>query len=355
MVVRSDERTSMVGGGFYNKNSSLQALVAEECGGLVSPADVQGKSITFADYGCSEGSNSSCMLRKAIDSCPQDSTVTIVFNDTPANDYNSLSGTIDRSLREPVNKGSRKVFPLMAPQSYYEQVVRDDFVDIGFSTASLHWIARLQPTSADLLPSDADVSAEVLADILRFLRTRYNEVRKGGHLLLSFPVDGELSLKCAYPSIFKCLKDLAADGAIPQTAASRFRLPFHFRTKDEVAQALDAVKGEWQVVEHFDRDIAHPAFLKFQSTFADSPSSSPGGKALDEYSQAISGGFVAIIGNTVVDTARVFRDKVSSTEPSSPEVIRAKMVEKLQQRLRESDFWQTPLGNKYVFLKLRKI
>lgn len=32
----------MVGGGFYNKNSSLQALVAESCGGLVSLADVQG-------------------------------------------------------------------------------------------------------------------------------------------------------------------------------------------------------------------------------------------------------------------------------------------------------------------------
>ncbi|KAL4874761.1 S-adenosyl-L-methionine-dependent methyltransferase [Aspergillus karnatakaensis] len=355
MVIRTNERTSMVGGGFYNRNSSLQALVAEECGGLVSPADVQGKSITFADYGCSEGSNSSRMLRKALYSCPQDSTVTIVFNDTPANDYNSLSGTIDRSLREPENKGSRKVFSLMAPQSYYEQVVPNDFVDIGFSTASLHWIARLQPTSPDLLPSDADVSAEVLADITRFLQTRYKEVRKGGHLLLSFPVDGALSLKCAYASIFQTLKDLAADNIIPQTAASKFRLPFHFRTKDEIAQALDAVKDQWQVVEHFDRDVAHPAFLQFQSTFADSPFSSPSAKALDEYSQAISAGFVAIIGNTVVDTARVFRDKVGSGDLSPPEVIRARMVEKLQLRLRESDFWQTPLGNKYVFLKLKKI
>lgn len=49
MVVRSNERTSMVGGGFYNKNSSLQALVAESCGGLVSLADVQGSKFYALD------------------------------------------------------------------------------------------------------------------------------------------------------------------------------------------------------------------------------------------------------------------------------------------------------------------
>ncbi|KAL4922898.1 S-adenosyl-L-methionine-dependent methyltransferase [Aspergillus aurantiobrunneus] len=295
------------------------------------------------------------MIRKAIESCPEDCAITIIFNDTPANDYNSLSATIDRSLRGPDHKSTRKILPLMAPQSYYQQVAPDESVDIGFSTASLHWISRLQPASGDLLPSGADVSAEVLADILRFLRTRYPEIRRGGHLLLSFPVDGDLSLKCAYPSIFQSLKDLAGDGIISQAAASKFRFPFHFRTPDEIARALDAVKGEWQVVEHFTRDVAHPAFLQFQSTFASSSSGDPDAAALDAYSEAISGGFVAIIGNTVVDTARVFQDKSSTAEGSSPETIRSKMVEKLQQRLRRSDFWKTPLGNKYVFLKLKKI
>lgn len=295
------------------------------------------------------------MIQKALDACPEDCAITIVFNDTPANDYNSLSSTIDRALRNPDSKSTRKVFSLMAPQSYYEQVVPNEFVDIGFSTASLHWISRLQPASGNLLPSDADVSAEVLADVLRFLRPRYNEVRVGGHLLLSFPVDGELSLKCAYPSIFQCLKDLAEDGIISQEAASKFRLPFHFRTPEEIKQALVAVKEEWQVAEHFNRDVAHPAFLEFQSSFASSSSGSPDPAALDAYSKAISGGFVAIIGNTVVDTARVFQDKTSTAAGHSAETIRSKMVEKLQQRLRKSDFWKTPLGNKYVFLKLRKI
>ncbi|KAL2827204.1 S-adenosyl-L-methionine-dependent methyltransferase [Aspergillus cavernicola] len=355
MVVRSNERTSMVGGGYYNQNSSLQALVAEECGGLVSPADCQGKSVTLVDYGCSEGSNSVRMIQKAINSCPEDSTVTIVFNDTPANDYNSLSDTLDRSLRDTENKSSRRVFPVMAPQSYYQQVVADESVDIGFSTASLHWISRLQPASGDLLPSDADVSAEVLADILRFLRTRYHEVRTGGHLLLSFPVDGELNLKCAYPSIIQCLTDLAGERIISQTAASKFKLPFHFRTPEEIAQALHAVQGKWQVVEHFYRDVPHPDFLQFQSSFAESASSSPNAAALEDYCKAISGGFTAIIGNTVVDTARVFRDASSSGKANSPEAIRTKMAEKLHQRLRGSNFWKTPLGNKYVFLKLRKI
>lgn len=115
------------------------------------------------------------------------------------------------------------------------------------------------------------------------------------------------------------------------------------------------MKGEWQVVEHFNRDVAHPAFLEFQSSFASSSSGTPDPAALDAYSNAISGGFVAIIGNTVVDTARVFHDKTSTAADHSAETIRSKMVEKLQQRLRRSDFWKTPLGNKYVFLKLRKI
>ncbi|KAI9376194.1 S-adenosyl-L-methionine-dependent methyltransferase [Aspergillus egyptiacus] len=355
VVARSNERTSMVGGGYYNQNSSLQGLVAEQCGGLVSPADCQGQSITFVDYGCSEGSNSVRMVRKALESCPEDSAITIVFNDTPANDYNSLSATIDRSLRDPENKGTRKIFPVIAPQSYYEQVVMDESVDVGFSTASLHWISRLQPASGDLLPSDADISAEVLADILRFLRARHREVRSGGHLLLSFPVDGDLSLKCAYPSIFQCIADLADDKIISRAAASKFRFPFHFRTPEEIAQALEAAKGQWQVVEHFDRDVVHPSFLQFQSTLAESASGAPNAAALEAYCRAISGGFTAIIGNTVVDTARVFGDETSSGKANSPEVIRAKMAEKLHQRLRTSNFWKTPLGNKYVFIKLRKI
>ncbi|KAL3474586.1 S-adenosyl-L-methionine-dependent methyltransferase [Aspergillus californicus] len=355
MVARSNERTSMVGGGYYNQNSSLQALVAEECGGLVSAADCQGRSITLADYGCSEGSNSTRMIRKAISSCPEDSAITIIFNDTPANDYNSLSATIDRSLRDSETYKNRRIFAVLAPQSYYEQVVPDESVDIGFSTATLHWISRLQPATGDLLPSNADVKAEVLADILRFLRTRHVEIRTGGHLLLSFPVDGELSLKCAYPSIFQCLADLASERVISQSAASKFRLPFYFRSPEQITQALEAVKGEWQVVEHFNRDVAHPAFLQFHSSFADSASRAPNAAALDAYCRAISGGFTAIIGNTVVDTARLFRDEFSSGKTVSPEVIRTKMAEKLYHRLRGSDFWKTPLGNKYVFLKLKKI
>ncbi|KAL4929861.1 S-adenosyl-L-methionine-dependent methyltransferase [Aspergillus undulatus] len=355
MVVRSNERTSMVGGGFYNRNSSLQALVAEECGGLVLPSDVQGKTIILADYGCSEGSNSIRMIRKALESCPEECAITIVFNDTPANDYISLSSTIDRFLRVPEATKSRKIMPLMAPQSYYDQLVPDASVDIGFSTACLHWISRLQPASGDLLPNDADISAEVLSDISRFLCARYHEVRNDGHLLLSFPVDGELSLKCAYPSIFQSIKDLAAEGMISQAAASKFRLPFHFRTPEEINQALDAAREKWQVEKHFTRDVAHPAFLQFQSTLGSSSSGYPDAKALDAYSRAISGGFVAIIGNTVVDWARMFQDEASSSVSYSAETIRSRMVEKLQLRLRRSDFWRTPLGNKYVFLKLRKI
>ncbi|KAL4955340.1 S-adenosyl-L-methionine-dependent methyltransferase [Aspergillus filifer] len=348
-MTRSNERTAMVGGGYYNRNSSLQALVAEECGGLVTPADVQGKRITLADYGCSEGSNSVRMLRRAFESLPEDCSITIVFNDTPANDYNSLSTTIDHFLRVPEVTNSRSIMSLMAPQSYYDQIVPNEYIDIGFSTACLHWISRLQPASGDLLPIDADVSAAALADITRFLHTRYHEIRQGGHLLLSFPVDGELSLKCAYTSIFESLHDLAAEGTISKTAASKFRLPFHFRTPEEIAEALHAVKGHWQVEEHFTRDVAHPAFLQFQSKLANSSTGVPNPADLNAYCQAISSGFVAIIGNTVVDTARMLEDK-----PNFAETIPPRMAEKLRQRLQKSDFWKVPLGNKYVFLKLRK-
>ncbi|PTU20697.1 hypothetical protein P175DRAFT_0501320 [Aspergillus ochraceoroseus IBT 24754] len=285
----------------------------------------------------------------------------MVFNDTPANDYISLAATIDRFLQDPETRQSaRKLMPLMAPQSYYQQIVPEASVDVGFSTATLHWIGRLQPTAPDWLPADADVAAEVLADICCFLRSRHREVRRGGHLLLSFPVAGALSLECAYPSIFQCLHDLSRDGVISPDAASHFRLPFHFRTAAEIQQALDAVRAEWAVVEHFTLDVDHPAFLQFHATLPEGPDAVPDALALQAYSQAISAGFVAIIGNTVVDTAKRFPLAVDAPAAlalgSHPEaVIREQMAARLQERLQQSTFWQTPLGNKYVFLKLRKI
>ncbi|RBR05703.1 hypothetical protein FVER53590_29972 [Fusarium verticillioides] len=85
---------SMQGGGYYNKNCTVQGLAIDKALSLLEPPKCNGKTITLADYGSSEGKNTIRLLANYLSALPGLSSATLVFNDTPFNDFSSLAGII---------------------------------------------------------------------------------------------------------------------------------------------------------------------------------------------------------------------------------------------------------------------
>src|SRR3546814_8004128 len=99
----------MQGGGFYNRNSTLQAANLTSALPLLEDAArsiaVDGdRPLVIVDYGCSQGRNSMAPMRAAIEALRvrtgEDRAVEVVHTDLPSNDFTSLFTTLDDRSEE---------------------------------------------------------------------------------------------------------------------------------------------------------------------------------------------------------------------------------------------------------------
>ncbi len=191
----------MQGGGFYNRNSALQAanlgsalpLLVAAAGEV--PAD--GAIIGIADYGVSQGRNSMAPVAAAIDTLrPRigpDRPIVVSHVDLPSNDFGSLFTLIDE---DPVSylAGRAQVYPNAIGRSHFGEVLPHGSVDLGWSSNALHWMSR-NPCpvpdhgwgvfSADPAVRDA-IDAQLDADWANFLQARSREMRGGARLICQF-------------------------------------------------------------------------------------------------------------------------------------------------------------------------
>ena len=67
---------------------------------------------------------------------PEGAVVSLVFEDTPFNDFGSLAKTVAQNFAKP----DEKVFiaPSLVPLGFYQQVVPEGQADLGFSWSSLN-------------------------------------------------------------------------------------------------------------------------------------------------------------------------------------------------------------------------
>jgi hypothetical protein len=152
-------RMAMEGGGFYNRNSTMQAAgiahVLPIWEKIASSVPVRNENLVIADYGSSQGRNSMAPMRTAISALRAksgpDRLVQVIHTDLPSNDFSSLFQAIADDP-DSYLKGETGIFPSAVGRSYFQPVLAPETVHLGWNSWTLQWLSRKRashPTSTE--------------------------------------------------------------------------------------------------------------------------------------------------------------------------------------------------------------
>src|SRR5262249_22642183 len=134
------------GDGYYNRHSPQQAEIAamseDALRRAVESLPTTPSAPVVVDYGSSQGRNSTGPMRVVLDALrarlPAPAPVHVVHTDLASNDWSTLFRTVfgpDGYLT-----GHEAVFPSAIGRSFYERLLPDATVTIGWSGTSVLWL-----------------------------------------------------------------------------------------------------------------------------------------------------------------------------------------------------------------------
>ncbi|KAF4442951.1 Benzoate carboxyl methyltransferase [Fusarium austroafricanum] len=211
-------------------------------------------SITLADYGSSEGGNTIRLFSKYLKTFSYLSSATLVFNGTPSNDFTSLSSPIDANMNKLLLNGKLEIIPLLSPRSYFEQILPDGSVDVGFSFTPLHWLSIMPDESSTM----SALSAAAHQDFVSFLSVRHKEIRPNGTLTLCIPGDGTISVLPTFKCHGTAVHNLYDRYHVGPSISARF--PMYFRTMDETLVSISVVKEKWRLKSQTTIPLMHTSW-----------------------------------------------------------------------------------------------
>jgi len=243
----------MEGEGAYNRHARVQASgVSLAVPFLEGPARKIAlgpavQPIVIADYGSSQGKNSLMPLRAAIGtirSLPGSNQPILVFHiDQPANDFNTLFEVLD-SDADRYTLNDANVFPSAIGRSFYERVLPDDHVHLGWSSYAAVWLSRIPmliPGHFHSSRSTGAVRAEFERQAARdwetFLALRASELRPSGRLVVVLPTHDVRSSKGFIGLLDQAnavLAEMVAEGAISIQERERMILGSYSRQKSDL-------------------------------------------------------------------------------------------------------------------------
>ena len=248
----------MVGGGYYDANSTFQAEVAatgsDLLGLAVAALTVEPcRQATVADYGCSEGRNSMAIVGWALTllAARGATEMAVVHNDLPTNDWGVLAANL--SGPESYLRSFPAARALFAPHGFFQRVTLPASITLGASGSAAHWLSQ-QPTGIDMPRSlyRSDAPADQLPKILAraasdwedFLAARADELQPGGVLLVQMlGADGGVDpVRVSAAGLMKLMNasilELVDGGEIPADAYARYCFPVVPRTIAEATAPL---------------------------------------------------------------------------------------------------------------------
>jgi hypothetical protein len=243
----------MEGHGAYNRSSEVQAAGSTWAVPLLEKAARQvsltaaPEPVVIADYGSSEGRNSLMPLRVAIgvlrERIGRQRAISVVHTDLPGNDFGALFQMLASDpgsyLREdPV------VFPSAVGRSFYDQILPDSSVTLGWSSWAVQWLSRVPALIPDQVQvaysrdaaTRAVFSLQAAQDWQQFLAHRAAELQPGGRLvILSMAVDdqGDFGYRSSVDAIYGSLADLVGDGVISAAEMHRMVIPTFGRSRQD--------------------------------------------------------------------------------------------------------------------------
>jgi hypothetical protein len=285
MTTQDSRPSVMERGGYYNRNSSLQANAASTALGLLElaaaaiPLEGDGP-VRVVDYGSSQGRNSIAPMRIAIDAIRRRAgasrPIEVVHTDLPDNDFAALFSLITEDPASYLRDDPR-VFPAAIGNSYFRPLFAPGTVHLAWNSITLHWLSRapLRPAAGFHLvdlTDPADVAArdrQLAEDWLNFLSLRNDEFRPGGRFVGAILArDGD---DIGWPVMRVFLDGIGrafSEGMFSAAEADRLLIPLAFRSAVDL-RAPFAAQGRFRdlVLEHLEIvRLGDPFFEEMQLT-----------------------------------------------------------------------------------------
>jgi hypothetical protein len=271
------------------------------------------------------------------------SSATLAFNDTPSNDFTSLSSTINAHLNELSQDGKLKINPLMVPKSHFQQVLPNGFVDAAFSFTALHWLQHTPSYRLDE-GDNAQLAASAHDDLVAFLSARHRELRKDGTLTLCMPGQGSVGVQPVIECLEAAIRDLSSTYHFSSSVIAH--LPFYFRTMDEILSAVSTCPGTWNLLGNEMVPMVHSAW---PGPSTGTSAGHFGGDAYEDYASAITGFAMAAVSGFLVDDVK--------SNPDNHYPGDAKFLEEFRPVFRREflkSYCREKVGFTYAFVHLRK-
>lgn len=237
---------SMAGGGQYNDHSTAQSSAGALADPLLrtaaraAPVRID-RSITVADYGCSEGRNSLAPMRAVIDELrsahPVETPISVVHTDLPDNDFASLFATV---ADDPLTYAGLGVYSSAVGKSFYGQILPHASVSLGWCSIALHWLSEA-PNGIDGVwyTDGTDAQRDGWArqsalDWTTFLDARAAELLPGAPLLIvcgAADATGQSGAESVMALLRHVVDDMAQEGRID--SAVSMSIPAWYRTAAE--------------------------------------------------------------------------------------------------------------------------
>ncbi|KAJ9088958.1 hypothetical protein DSO57_1017899 [Entomophthora muscae] len=244
----------------YNDNSSYQAEInAIPCKFLKEQAKELSAHFKhefhIADFGCSHGKNSMECIKSAFDGhIGSPSFIRVYLNDLPSNDF----GQVFKCLNDPAISINQHPLALKANistcvngLSFSNQCFPSDHLHLSLSFNCLHWLenpvhlskALFTKSSRVTLEEAKTLSKDAHTQFVSFLKSRAQELKQGGRLVVSFLKEGPV-LRVLESLWFSYIESQGYD---PQDFTN-IVLPAYYRSDDEVQQGIDEVQTEFRTL-----------------------------------------------------------------------------------------------------------
>ncbi|HWJ73315.1 MAG TPA: SAM-dependent methyltransferase [Kaistia sp.] len=234
----------------------------------------QGKgAIVIADYGASQGRNSLMPMSIAVQTLRRrlesGRAISVVHTDLADNDFSALFELLNNDPGSYL-KQDQGAFASAIGRSFYEQILPDDSVTLGWCAWSVQWLSRTPVAIPDHVQvayskdefARAAFAAQAADDWLLFLKHRRRELRRGGRLVIitmALTDDGDFGYGPVLTAMHDALQELVAAGVVQQEEAARMAIPTVGRTRAEFAAPFTSgdVSGlELEHIEIFEGDDA---------------------------------------------------------------------------------------------------
>lgn len=262
----------MEGRGGYNSRSAVQASGASpalprlERAALDVPLSSGTGPIVVADYGASQGRNSLMPMSIAVQTLRQrlasGRAISVIHTDLADNDFSALFELLNNDPGSYL-KLDQCAYASAIGRSFYEQILPDDSVTLGWCAWSVQWLSRTPVAIPDHVQvayskheaTRAAFAAQAADDWLVFLKHRRRELRPGGRLVIitmALTDDGDFGYRPVLTAMYDALQELVTAGVVQQSEAARMAIPTVGRTRAEFAAPFTSGELSGLELEHIE-------------------------------------------------------------------------------------------------------